>query len=115
MTYHIYPDIGIRLTSEHIGKRVVRTYPWQNEYGAFSYDGFLSFNGECHTKLVSVTQKKVKVTAFSGGVLELPNDGHWLLESEYYTRIKGAVCEIFRIEKDHDHFEGFEALVDLAI
>jgi len=96
VSYHVYKEIGIRLTSEHIGQEVIRVYPYKIG-GDYIFDCMstdLKNINMAKGKLVKVLDNKVVVKKREFN-LTLPNDGNWLLLNDFSDKIKGAVSEVF--------------------
>lgn len=103
VTYTGYPRVGEILTSEHIGKNIVRTYPYNTHIGTLSFDCMIcdSFPSVSYlATAVEINSERgcVKVKGKWEGEFWLPNDGHWLLHDDFEKKIKNAVKEVFSFQ-----------------
>lgn len=105
VTYTGYPQVGEVLTSEHIGKNILRTYPYITHIGKLSFDcmicdSFPSVSYPVTAVDINCERGCVKVKGKWEGDFWLPNDSHWLLHDDFETKIKSAVKEVFSFQAE---------------
>lgn len=97
VSYPVFKDLGQKLTSEHEGEWVIRTYPYMRGDG-LSFDCMTTdLNRTDLAKAWVIRTSEMSVVVVKGtSDLLLPNDGHWLLVSDFQTKVKAATAEIFQ-------------------